>query len=240
MNLSTVTATFDKIRDLAEIPSVLDRLVDGYGLASVAYLGVDLPGQTNRDPLVAATYTVEWVERYKSEGFVGIDPAIQTGFRQLLPVDWSQFERQDKEVRRLFGEAAEFGLGRHGITVPVHSGRGDKALLSITSGVPDRDWQHLRPRYLQELPVIALHMHDALMRLSSGSERIQPMLSPRERECLRWVGEGKTSWECAVILGISERTVRAYLETARQKLGAANTTHAVVKATKSSLLSWLP
>ncbi|MBY3123131.1 helix-turn-helix domain-containing protein [Rhizobium laguerreae] len=32
-------------------------------------------------------------------------------------------------------------------------------------------------------------------------------LSPREKECLLWIAQGKTSWETAVIMGISENTV---------------------------------
>ena len=57
---------------------------------------------------------------------------------------------------------------------------------------------------------------------------------------VRWTSEGKTSAEIAIILGLSEHTVRCYLESARHKLGAANNTHAVNKAGKASLLSQLP
>jgi DNA-binding CsgD family transcriptional regulator len=66
------------------------------------------------------------------------------------------------------------------------------------------------------------------------------VLSPRERECLQWIAEGKTYWECAMILGLSEHTVRCYLESARHKLGAANNSHAVNIAGKADLLSDLP
>ncbi|NTC22081.1 response regulator transcription factor, partial [Agrobacterium tumefaciens] len=80
----------------------------------------------------------------------------------------------------------------------------------------------------------------AVLRLQGGLAPEYAPLSPRERECLLWIGEGKTYWECARILGLSEHTVRFYLESARHKLGAANTTHAISKAVKASLLSRLP
>jgi len=55
-------------------------------------------------------------------------------------------------------------------------------------------------------------------------------LSIREREVLRWVAEGKTSYEIGVILGLTERTINAYVAGAMSKLNASNKTHAAVKA----------
>lgn len=46
-----------------------------------------------------------------------------------------------------------------------------------------------------------------------------PTLSPREREVLQWCAQGKTSWEIARILGISERTVNFHVYQAADKLG---------------------
>jgi len=106
--------------------------------------------------------------------------------------------------------------------------------------VPDRDWQHLRFHYMRDFQLLALHMHQAILRLAGGQPIEHASLSPRERECLLWIAEGKTYWETAMILGLSEHTVRCYLESARHKLGAANNTHAVNKAGKASLLSQLP
>ncbi|WP_274609093.1 helix-turn-helix domain-containing protein [Mesorhizobium sp. L-8-10] len=77
------------------------------------------------------------------------------------------------------------------------------------------------------------------MRLEGRTIDLTP-LSPRERECLRWVAEGKTAWETSVILGLSVSTVRCYLESARHKLGATCNTHAVAKAIKADLLASIP
>jgi len=56
------------------------------------------------------------------------------------------------------------------------------------------------------------------------------LLTGREREVLRWVAGGKTSWEISVILRISERTVKFHLVEASRKLNAVNRTSAVAKA----------
>lgn len=240
LKLFELLAEIDELGDAADIPSLLARLVDLYGLKSVAYLGSGLTGQPQEEPYLAVTYSPEWVKHYKAARFVDIDPAIQVGLRRMLPIDWTEFDRENEKVRRLFGEAGEFGLGRRGISLPVHGRQGDRALVSITSDVGDRDWQRLRPRYMRDFQVLALHLHQMILRLA-GNQPIEPVnLSPRERECLLWIAEGKTYWETAVILGLSEHTVRCYLESARHKLGAANNTHAVNKAGKASLLSQIP
>ena len=52
-------------------------------------------------------------------------------------------------------------------------------------------------------------------------------LTGREREALTWVSEGKSDWEIAMILGLSETTVRFHVDNARKKLGAVNRAQAV-------------
>jgi RNA polymerase sigma factor (sigma-70 family) len=47
-------------------------------------------------------------------------------------------------------------------------------------------------------------------------------LSPRERQVLRMVAEGKTSKEIAVMLDLREQTVRSYRKTMMKKLGVNN------------------
>lgn len=62
-------------------------------------------------------------------------------------------------------------------------------------------------------------------------------LTQRELECLRWSREGKTSWEIAHILGISQSTIIFHMKNAVAKLGAANKTQAVIAAIERGLIS---
>lgn len=52
-------------------------------------------------------------------------------------------------------------------------------------------------------------------------------LAPREKEVLYWAAEGKTSWETANVLGLSEKTVKHYLSNARKRLAVQNTKQAI-------------
>lgn len=242
--MNRLEATLDDIAaaDTSDgVSAILRCIADRYGMKTVAYLGTGSLDRKvpHREPYVAVTYPPEWVERYRGQDYLRIDPVIQTGLRRLLPVDWDEFEASDQKLRQFFGEAHEFGLGRRGISFPVHGHRGDRALFSVTADLSSREWEWARRTAFRHFPIIASHLHDAVLR-TEGISRKQPHLSRREVECLRWTSEGKTVWECGVILGISSHTARCYLESARHKLGASSNTHAVSIALKSGLLFQLP
>lgn len=240
-SLDVTLAMIAEVTHSDQVPEVLQRVGVAYGLKTIAYLGTGTLDRTfpRREPYVAATYSSEWVERYRSRSYLKIDPAIQIGLRRLLPIDWGEFGSEDRSLGQFFGEASEFGLGKRGMSFPVHGHTGDRALLSVTADFSDREWQWARRTAFRHFPIIATHIHDAVLR-TDGLVRAQPHLSPRELECLQWTSHGKTVWECGMILKLSQHTVRCYLESARHKLGASSNTHAVSLALKSGLLFELP
>jgi DNA-binding CsgD family transcriptional regulator len=61
-------------------------------------------------------------------------------------------------------------------------------------------------------------------------------LSDRERECLFWVSEGKTTDDVAVILGVSANTVNSYITHAIRKFSASNRAMAVATAIRSGII----
>ena len=63
-----------------------------------------------------------------------------------------------------------------------------------------------------------------------------PRLTAREYEVLRRVALGETNPEIAEMLGLSRNTVKSYLQTAMQKLGARNRVDAIVRANEYGLL----
>ena len=68
----------------------------------------------------------------------------------------------------------------------------------------------------------------------------RPKLSERELECLEWVSFGKTSWETAIILGVSERTINVHLLNACRKLNVYGRQAAVALALRQNLLHSSP
>ncbi|MBY5700278.1 helix-turn-helix domain-containing protein [Rhizobium leguminosarum] len=72
--------------------------------------------------------------------------------------------------------------------------------------------------------------------MDNGGMECVLSLSPREKECLLWIAKGKTSWETAVIMGISENTVAFHVKNCLRKLDVRTRTAAVATATRFGLL----
>jgi DNA-binding CsgD family transcriptional regulator len=68
-------------------------------------------------------------------------------------------------------------------------------------------------------------------------KKSQYHLTPRELTVLSWMKEGKTNWEIAKIIGLSERTVRFHVGSILDKLNATSRAHAVARALELGLLT---
>lgn len=55
-------------------------------------------------------------------------------------------------------------------------------------------------------------------------------LTPRQREALEWVGDGKTTQDIAMLMGLTPATVEKHLRLAREALAVDTTAQAVLKA----------
>jgi DNA-binding CsgD family transcriptional regulator len=62
------------------------------------------------------------------------------------------------------------------------------------------------------------------------------VLSPAEKRCLTAAAAGLRRRESGVVLGLSPHTVDRQLTTARRRLRAKNTTHAVASAIRQGLI----
>ena len=62
------------------------------------------------------------------------------------------------------------------------------------------------------------------------TEKDYYVLTEREREILRWIAGGKTSWEISRIIQISPKTVDNHVSSITEKFGVSNRTAAVAEA----------
>lgn len=227
--------TIDEIRETERIPHILGDIARLYDLKTVAYLATSSARLLDTEPYIAVTYSPEWVTHYKTQGYLFIDPVIREGFNRLMPIDWRDFDKSGVRTRRFLGEAADFGLGQNGLTFPVRGMHGDRALVTITSGSSDREWQSIRRLYMRDFQALSGHLHEMVLR-SGGIENRRINLSRREAECLWWISQGKNVPDIAIILELSRYTVKGYLESARAKLNATSNSHASFMAAQLGLL----
>ena len=85
------------------------------------------------------------------------------------------------------------------------------------------------------------HLSVALMRLEETEKEttaFNPKLTIREVEVLKWLKEGKSSFEVSMILNISERTVNFHCNNIMRKLDAVNRVQAVAIALEKRIIGW--
>lgn len=76
----------------------------------------------------------------------------------------------------------------------------------------------------------------ALSRYDDVLDEHDDPLSERERECLFWVSEGKTTEEVSLILDVSSNTVNSYIAHAIHKLAAPNRAKAIATAIRRDII----
>lgn len=228
----------DRAANTAEVCEAILKAVRPFGFKQILAGTIPLPGSSTAQQLsniVLAEWPAGWAERYFSNGYLFVDPAIRRATSDLTPFQWSELAplcRRDPMASRVMNEAGDFQL-KCGFTVPLVTLEGDIAGFSMAGSRIE-----LPPRSRGMLSLIATYAFGHALNLRiKKSEAVQAKLTNREQEILQWAAAGKTEWEIGEILNISEHTVDKFFRTARTKLGAINRTQAVAEAFRRNIIS---
>ena len=174
-----------------------------------------------------------WRERYDERAYLLIDPVVKTAAKSVLPFFWEDLDRSSPPVRRLFEEAASYGL-KYGLGAPAHGPHGESGLfcLAKTDRLPEE--RGARAQLLvcaQWFSALVLARLSILVPvLTTATDCARQQLTARERDCLRLAAEGFSAQAIGKKMRITERTVVFHLGRCGQKLGARSRQHAVARA----------
>lgn len=214
-----------------EPATVLDKLAQAlksFGYPSVLITGVPAPPQRVEHFILHNGWPQDWTEHYIRENYYFDDPVAAHCRETVDPFEWSEAPVRSARSAEVMSVAQDFGM-KHGFLVPVARTRGVRACITMSGGDPD-----VEPGAKKALQLISLFAHGRIMSLLSWAQERQGIgLSLREREAMTWTAAGKSSWEIAVIMGVSERTVNFFIARAQRKLNATNRTQAVVNAIRA-------
>lgn len=220
-------------RTLEDLQNAAETLQAELGVAHVVYHWVNSVGER----FGCGTYTSEWVDRYLEKDYLYIDPVILGCLNRFDPVNWKQLDWSTKATRDFLREAIEYGVGPQGFSIPVRGPNGQYALFTITDSRDDDAWESFIEEKKHDLILVAHAFNQKALSFEDGVfNTIRPQLSPRELSTLALLGKGRNRAQAAAELTISESTLRVYIESARHKLGALNTTHAVARAMAAGLI----
>lgn len=177
--------------------------------------------------MLMRSWPQEWLTYYDARSYYRHDPIATACFATVRPFIWSTITAgplSDME-RRIMKDAHDIGM-INGLSVPIVDINGFQAVVSMAGRGFDLD-----PDGLKALHLLSLVAFETAERISgNGKVRCSPPLSVREQEVLQYAASGLSQRETAERLGISVETTITHTRKARVKLGAANVTHAVVKA----------
>jgi DNA-binding CsgD family transcriptional regulator len=109
----------------------------------------------------------------------------------------------------------------------------DGMIASLHLGFGEADLEEERSLAVQ---VAGLVLTERLMTFAARESPPPVRLTPRERDSLALVADGKTDWEISVILSVSEATARFHVDNGRRKLGAVTRAQAVARLVNQRLI----
>ena len=152
-------------------------------------------------------------------------------------MDWKRLDWSGKPVRDFMGEAQDAGVGHQGFSVPIRGPNGQFALFTVSDNRNDDEWERYTENHVRDLILAAHFVNQKALEIEKGSdETTMQNLSPREVDALTLLAMGYSRGQAAESLSISEHTLRVYIESARFKLNAMNTTHAVARGLSLGLI----
>lgn len=218
---------------LDDLQIVIEELRDGYSIDHMLYHWVN----SNGDQYGCGTYPLDWVNRYVEKGYLRVDPVIIGCFQRFHPVDWKRLDWSGKAARAFMQDAINHGIGNQGYSIPIRGPNGQFAHFTLSHNCSDEAWQEFTTKNRRDLILIAHSFNQKALDFQPGrTPEPSQSLSPREIEAMTLLAIGYSRAQAADTLSISEHTLRVYVESARHKLGALNTTHAVARALNRGLI----
>ncbi|MCF6324756.1 MAG: LuxR family transcriptional regulator [Gammaproteobacteria bacterium] len=240
-DLHSLTSKLSKARSLDEIEQQCITFCQLTEFDYFSYCATIPTTLTRPDMIEINSYPEAWRALYQDKELIKKDPTLIYAETNHTPITWDKMIPQqldDKNSRMYIRKAKKHGL-KSGISFPLRGNVGSTAVLSLVSKKNAPLPQALVNTTLTFGSLFATYVHDAVLRIFD--EDLLPIkkkrISLRERECLLWVAEGKTTWEIAQILKIANRTVVYHLERIILKLEVKNRQQAVARGMMMSYIS---
>ncbi len=226
----------EQLQNVATLDELNDQVValrDLLDVEHVVYHSVNSTGEQ----YAALTYSPEWVQQYLDQDYARVDPVVLACYRRFHPIDWKRLDWSGKNARNFMGEAIDSGIGNQGFSVPIRGPSGQFALFTVSHNTSDDRWKLYTEEHTRDLLLMSHFVNQKALEIERGTDHVQMVsLSPRETDALTMLAMGYNRAQAADSLSISEHTLRVYIESARFKLAAMNTTHAVARALSQGLL----
>ncbi len=206
-----------------------DRLLYGFA-RNVTSHGIGGPG----DFMVLSTHPTEYTRHFIEDGLYDHAPMLNWALGHTGSCSWRWVEEnlhalsaREREViayNRRMGVTAGYTISLKDHKVRNRAGIGLTARTGISQDEVDALWA----KSGRDIEVMCQVTHLVLATLPYTPPGRS--LTPRQREVLEWVADGKTTADISTIMGISPATIEKHLRLAREALDVETTAQAILKA----------
>lgn len=187
------------------------------------------------DSLILTNHHPDYVRQYVNGGLYRAAPMVRWAANHVGAQSWclvqermrspsvTSDERRVIDLNRKFGVVAGYSIGFREVSVRAKGGIG----LCARAGLTQADVEDIWAENGREINVLNNVCH---LRISALPYLSRKTLTARQREALEWVGDGKTTQDIAIIMGLTPATVEKHLRLAREVLDVETTAQAVLMA----------
>jgi len=185
-----------------------------------------------QDWVVLTNHNRAYVEPFLEDGLVYHAPMLRWALANDGACSWrwmaepgnlTPAEQRVAEFNASLGVTAGYTISFRSVSERAKGAIALTAKRGITQDKVEQIWAE-RGREIHLLNNI---LHLKLQTLPYSGQR---SLTKRQREVLQWVGDGKTTQDIALLLGLTPATIEKHLRLAREALDVETTAQAVLKA----------
>lgn len=228
---NSIERALDAVQSPQELFDIAMTIKNHFGFYSICY-GVVMQNDFHSESYHLASDEPEtWKQTYIQSEYWKIDTRIIIARNQTIPFRWSEINNLSNFIfNDLMRETFD------GVTIPVHGPHRFFGVLHCTYN-PQQKKIDSWLKYIQPFLVyLAQRIVDTQHKLICQSLIVCPVLTNRQRTCLSWAADGKTTEEIALILNIAASTVNKHLDSASDILNANNRTQTIAKALDRNLI----
>lgn len=188
-----------------------------------------------QDMLILTSHSPDYIGPFLEEGLYHHAPMVRWSLENSGACSWRWLDEQAQaghltasEQRVYEFNAAHNVRAGYSISFPSITTR-SKGAIGLSA--PDMTHDKCEEIWAEHgRTIVAMNSVAHLRYITLPHTGARRPLTPRQKEVLEWVGEGKTTQDIAVIMGLTAATVEKHLRLARESLDVDTTAQAVLKA----------
>ena len=184
------------------------------------------------DFVALSDYPQAWVDQYINDDIVSNDPVLLAAQRSAVGFGWDQVGdliTVTTAHRDLTERTRRAGIV-DGFTVPANVPGEPNGSCNFAMGTG----RAVRRGSFPMAQLVGAFAFQAARTLVTAMRRLPDQapvkLTQRQLECIALVARGKSDWEIAKILGLSQSTVTTYIQTARERYDVSTRIQVVLRA----------